>query len=127
MRSRIERHYLLVMHPLCISDEFIEGHNGKSVRVVDKVSYSKTQIRKSLWNNYITIAEYDFSNMDSIDSVDKFIIDNADLCVMPNIYASKALLDSPIFNNVYFHFTDIKNKFDVDTFNLLKDSIGGNQ
>lgn len=125
MRSRIERHYLLVMHPLCISDEFIEGHNGKSVRVVDKLSYSKTQIRKSLWNNYITIVEYDFSNMDSIDSVDKFIIDNADLCIIPNTRCSKKLLDSPLFNNVCFHFTDIRNpKFGVETFNLLKDSIG---
>lgn len=127
MRSRIERHYLIVMHPLCISDEFIEGHNGKSVRVLNKLSYSKTQIRKSLWNNYITIIEYNFSNMDSIDSVDKFIINNADLCVMPNICASKALLDSPIFNSVYFHFTNLKNKFDVNTFNLLKDSIGSNR
>ena len=122
MRSRIERHYLLVMHPLCISDEFIEGHNGKSVRAVDTLSYSKTQIRKSLWNNYITIVESDFSNMDHMNN---FIIDNADLCIIPNTSCSKKLLDSPLFNNVCFHFTDIRNpKFDVETFNLLKDSIG---
>lgn len=117
-------HFLLLVHPLCITDEFIDGHRGKSVRVMEEDS-TDAQIKKAINQNYIVIIRYSGNMKPS-----KIMREHHNLVVYPAKQSADegSLLCTQIDNinkdsTLNKYVVPRGEKFTVELFDSLKDFI----